>query len=143
MIKNKPALRAAAGFAGLMMWALPVIAQEATPYTEKANDALLEILPFEDRTDFDNATRGFIAPLDNPIVKSEDGRTVFDATAFEFLADEAPATANPSLWRQGQLNNISGLFEVTEGIYQVRGLDLSVMSFIQGESGWIVVVALI
>ncbi|MBB4124423.1 alkyl/aryl-sulfatase [Martelella radicis] len=115
-------------------------AQDATQTTIEANDALLDYLPFDDDTDFENARRGLIATLDSDQITMPDGTPVYDMAAFDFLEGDAPPTANPSLWRQSELNAIHGLFEVVEGsIYQVRGFDLAVMSFIRGENGWIVV----
>ncbi|EKE43062.1 PSdsA [Oceaniovalibus guishaninsula JLT2003] len=122
---------------------VPATAQEASESTKAANRAVLDALPFDDRTDFEDAERGFIAPLPGGSIADADGRTVWDVEAMDFLQGDAPDTANPSLWRQGKLNHITGLFEVTDGIYQVRNFDLSVMSFIRGDSGWIVVDPLI
>ncbi len=98
-----------------------------------------DCLPFDDISDFDEATRGFIATLDDPMIRGDKGNVVYEASAFEFIKADAPDTANPSLWRQSQLNAANGLFEVAEGIYQVRGLDVSNVSFIRGKGGWIVV----
>jgi alkyl sulfatase BDS1-like metallo-beta-lactamase superfamily hydrolase len=120
-----------------------VAAQDASEHTRAANAALLESLPFEDQTDFENAKRGFIAGLGADAIANADGRPVYDLAGMDFLNGDAPDTANPSLWRQRQLNHISGLFEVTKGIYQIRNFDLSVMSFIRGETGWIVIDPLI
>ncbi|WP_405015104.1 alkyl/aryl-sulfatase [Kitasatospora sp. NBC_01539] len=100
-------------------------------------------LPFGDRTDFENADRGLIASLVPAVVKAADGRVVWDNDAYDFLQGECPPTANPSLWRQAQLCAKQGLFEVTEGIYQVRGLDLSNMTLVEGERGVIVIDPLI
>ncbi|NNH68954.1 MBL fold metallo-hydrolase [Nocardia uniformis] len=100
-------------------------------------------LDFDDKTDFDNATRGLVGELDPPVVTAADGRVVWDIGAYRFLNGECPPTANPSLWRQGQLANIQGLFEVTEGIYQVRNLDLSNMTIIEAKTGVIVIDPLI
>lgn len=94
---------------------------------------------FDDTTDFENVDRGFIAELDPPVVQAADGRVVWDIGAYGFLDGECPSTANPSLWRQGKLCNKQGLFEVTEGIYQVRNLDLSNMTFVEGREGIIVI----
>ena len=114
--------------------------QPATAATRAANQAVLERLPFDDERDFEDARRGFIAPLPNEgLVKDADGNVVFDARDFTFPLDApAPDTVNPSLWRQSQLNGISGLFKVAERIYQVRGLDISVITFIEGATGVIV-----
>jgi len=98
---------------------------------------------FDDTTDFDNAGRGFIAALTPGVIKAADGRVVWDSDSYAFLEAPCPDTANPSLWRQGQLCARQGLFQVTDGIYQVRGLDLSNISFIEGDSGVIVIDPLI
>ncbi|MGD9648934.1 MAG: alkyl/aryl-sulfatase, partial [Pirellulales bacterium] len=118
----------------------PPTAQAASAATQAANQAVLKRLSFDDRRDFDDARRGFIAPLANDgVVKNDAGRVVFDARDYTFPLDaEAPDSVNPSLWRQSQLIGISGLFEVVDRIYQVRGLDISVITFIEGQSGVIV-----
>ena len=65
---------------------------------------------------------------------------MYGLTVWDFLRQETPASANPSLWRQGQLNRIHGLFEVLPGkIYQIRGFDLANMTFIRSDNGWIVI----
>ncbi|WP_111493458.1 MULTISPECIES: alkyl/aryl-sulfatase [Marinobacter] len=113
----------------------------ATDATRSANQKLLEELPFSDRQDFDDSSRGFIAPLpDNGVIKNEKGDTIWDASQFMFARDkDAPDTVNPSLWRQLQLLAQPGLYEVTDRIYQVRGADLSGITFIEGDSGIIVI----
>lgn len=133
----KRVILATSVFSLLIGWT--AAAQEATEATQAANQALLEYLPFDDRQDFENATRGQIATLEADQIVAPDGTTVYDLTAFDFLEGDAPDTANPSLWRQSQLNAIHGLFEVVPGIYQIRGFDLANMSFIRGETGWIVI----
>ncbi|MFI7617629.1 alkyl/aryl-sulfatase [Nonomuraea terrae] len=100
-------------------------------------------LPFHDRTDFDNAERGFVAKLTPAVVKAADGKIVWDNDSYDFLDADCPPTAHPSLWRQAQLCAKQGLFEVTDGIYQVRGLDLSNMTLVEGERGVIVIDPLI
>ena len=118
--------------------------QHATPATRAAIDAFAATLPFHDRQDFDDATRGFIATTDQRQVTAADGRVVWDLDAYDFLRGaDAAATANPSLWRQSQLLIEDGLFEVVPGVYQLRGFDLSVMSVIEGDTGVIVVDPLI
>lgn len=96
-------------------------------------------LPLDDRTDFEDARRGFIAGSDRVVIRDETGRVVWDTGQYAFLAGDAPDSVHPALWRQAQLNNIHGLFRVEDGIYQVRGYDLSNMTVIEGASGWIVV----
>jgi len=100
------------------------------------------VLDFSNRADFVAAERGFIATLENDITDA-DGNPVYSPAAYDFLKADAPATVNPSLWRQSQLNAKHGLFEVVDGIYQVRGFDLSNMTLIRGDKGWIVVDPLI
>jgi alkyl sulfatase BDS1-like metallo-beta-lactamase superfamily hydrolase len=114
-----------------------------SPFTKAAIAASKASYPFDNVEDFDDATKGFIARRTERQITSADGRVVWDLDAYEFLADPAPETADTSLWRQGQLLIKDGLFEVTPGIYQLRGFDLSVMSVIEGESGVIVVDPLI
>ncbi len=100
-------------------------------------------LPFDDTTDFEDAQKGFVAKMDPCVVRDESGRVIWDNDAYAFLDADCPDTANPSLWRQGQLVAKQGLFEVTDGIYQVRGLDLSNMTLVEGDEGVIVIDPLI
>ena len=116
----------------------------ATPTTRAAIDAMAATLPLHDQQDFDDARRGFVGRSADRQVRAADGRVVWDLDAYDFMRDvDAPDTANPSLWRQGQLLIEDGLFEVTPGIYQLRGYDLSVMSVVEGETGVIVIDPLI
>src|SRR4029078_12290649 len=100
-------------------------------------------LPFDDTTDFDDADRGLVGSLVPCVVTTDDGRVIWDNDAYAFLDGDCPDTANPSLWRQGQLCAKQGLYEVTDGIYQVRGLDLSNMTLAEGDEGVIVIDPLI
>ena len=93
----------------------------------------------DDRVDFDDADRGFIASIDPMVVKATDGRVIFEMDSWTFLSGECPETAHPNLWRQGRLNARHGLFQVCEGIYQVRGFDISNMTLVEGERGVIVI----
>lgn len=111
--------------------------KDATDLTRQSNQQWLQRLPFADRNDFADARRGLLEAVDQAVVTA-DGKTVWDLQRYAFLNGEAPATVNPSLWRIAQLNTIAGLFKVTEGIYQVRGLDLANMTLIEGEHGLIV-----
>jgi len=95
---------------------------------------------FADRTDFDNAQRGFIARLEPAVITDGDGEVVYDADLYaRTMEGDCPPTVNPSLWRQSQLTAIHGLFEVTDGIYQIRGIDLSNMTLVEGDEGVIVI----
>ena len=110
-----------------------------TAVIEAANRDQLSNLPFSDTVDFADADRGFIAAMEPCVVKAADGRVVWDNDVYSFLSGDAPSTVHPSLWRQSQLVAKQGLYEVVEGIYQVRGLDLSNISFIEGDTGIIVI----
>ncbi|MDE0931808.1 MAG: MBL fold metallo-hydrolase, partial [Halioglobus sp.] len=88
---------------------------------------------------FEDARRGLIAVPTALEVAGPGDSTVWDMPSYDFIQGEAPDTVNPSLWRQATLNNNHGLFEVTEGVYQLRGFDLSNMSIIEGQTGWIIV----
>ncbi len=112
--------------------------KEATPVTAKANQSVYARLDFDDEKEFECARRGLIAAPEQLTLKGSDGRVVWSQSAYAFLDGEAPDTANPSLWRNARLNHVYGLFEVTDGIYQVRGYDMSNITFIRGNTGWIV-----
>jgi alkyl sulfatase BDS1-like metallo-beta-lactamase superfamily hydrolase len=102
--------------------------------------AMLEALPFSDTRDFDDASRGFLGTLDHARIANPQGRVVWSLEPYGFLSEQkAPATVNPSLWRQSRLNMNHGLFEVVPGVYQVRGLDIANMTLIEGDTGVIVV----
>ncbi|MGW4242099.1 alkyl/aryl-sulfatase [Nocardia sp. NPDC004722] len=92
-----------------------------------------------DRTDFDNAERGFITKLSPAVIPGKNGGVAYNADAFDFLKGEGADTVTPSLWRQSQLTAIHGLYQVCEGVYQVRGLDISNMTLIESDNGIIVV----
>ncbi|WP_444652688.1 alkyl/aryl-sulfatase [Citrobacter portucalensis] len=132
---------ALAGVCSTSLISLPVLAQEgakdATAQTKSANDALYGQLPFTDKTDFMNAHKGFIAPLPSELIKGKQGNVVWDPQQYAFTkeGEKAPDTVNPSLWRQSQLINIGGLFQVTDGVYQIRNLDLSNMTIMEGKEG--------
>ena len=111
----------------------------ATDATKAANEAFGARLPLGDQSDFEDARRGFLGAIEGGAIRDDGGKIVWDQSRFSFLEGPAPASVNPSLWRQAQLNAIHGLFEVTDGVYQLRGYDLAVMTVIRGDTGWIVV----
>ncbi|MFI1221026.1 MULTISPECIES: alkyl/aryl-sulfatase [unclassified Streptomyces] len=100
-------------------------------------------LDYADRSDFEDAERGFVAALSPAVIRAADGRVIWDGEAYAFLDGDCPSTVHPSLWRQSQLCGKQGLFEVTPGIYQVRNLDLSNMTLVEGDTGVIVIDPLI
>ena len=130
---------------GLMACALAQ-AQAQTPsveqpssFTQAMNAQAKATSPFGNRQDFDFAARGFVATRTDPLIRNTAGQVVWDLTAYDFLKGEAPATVNPSLWRQGQLLALHGLFKVSDRIWQVRGFDLANITFVKGDTGWIVI----
>ena len=117
---------------------------DATPITRAHNRAVLATLPFGDVQDFEDARRGRLSSLPDLEITNAQGRVVWSLRDYAFLHEpDAPPTVNPSLWRQARLNLASGLFQVTDRIYQVRGFDISNMTLIEGDRGLIVVDPLI
>lgn len=125
--------------------AAPLTAQRKAPTeaTRAANEKARASLPMADTRDFELAQRGLIARVDDLVIPADQGGTAWDMTRYGFLDGDAPASVHPGLWRQAKLNNLYGLYEVTDGIYQVRSYDLSNISFIRGSTGWIVIDPLI
>jgi alkyl sulfatase BDS1-like metallo-beta-lactamase superfamily hydrolase len=123
----------------------PAMAQQgtdskgATANTERANAAVRQAMTMNDKQDFEDATRGLMAQLKDPIVKAADGRVVWNTQRYEFVKGDPPATVNPSLWREQKLNTAAGLFKVVDGVYQIRGYDMANMTLVEGASGWIVI----
>jgi alkyl sulfatase BDS1-like metallo-beta-lactamase superfamily hydrolase len=112
----------------------------AEPAVKTAHAAAFEELPFSDRDDYDDVSRGFIATLPNALIKDADGKPVWDLSAYAFLEqDQSPDVVHPSLWRLAQLNCRHGLFQACERIYQIRGFDIANMTIVEGDTGIIVV----
>src|SRR5262249_14103783 len=112
----------------------------AEPFVQAANNSVRSNLPFADRDDYRDADRGFMGTLPDALVTGTNGNVVWSQKDYSFLdRGDAPATVNPSLWRQAQLNHRHGLFKVVDRVYQVRGFDLSNMTLIEGDSGLIVI----
>lgn len=111
----------------------------ASEFTTALNNAVINELPFDNKQDFIDAKRGFIATMPEFVVKKANGDAIMDLSSYEFIKGDAPNSVNPSLWRHAKLNNINGLFKVTDNVYQIRGFDLANMTIIEGESGRILV----
>jgi alkyl sulfatase BDS1-like metallo-beta-lactamase superfamily hydrolase len=106
--------------------------------TAEANARFGAALELAEGLDFEDAKRGLVASDPEMEVETASGKR-WSQRLFAFVAGEAPASVNPSLWRQAKLNGLHGLFQVAEGVYQVRGYDVSNMTWIRGRTGWIVV----
>ena len=109
-------------------------------FTLDALEIARKTLPFSDTTDFQDQEKGFIAPMKDMKIMADAGHVAWDMERFEFLnSDEEFDSIHASLLRQSRLNQNYGLYEVVPGIYQVRGFDLSDISFVRGKVGWIVI----
>ena len=157
LIQTIPAATAAFAVAGRWLGETPALAQEATeaaalaeghfhPKGKAPSRFTLEVLknakntlPFADTRDIEEQKKGFIAPMKDLKIMADAGHVAWDMERFQFLdAEEEFDSIHPSLHRQSKLNNNYGLYEVIPGIYQVRGFDLSDISFVRGKTGWIV-----
>ncbi|MGF1700347.1 MBL fold metallo-hydrolase [Photobacterium makurazakiensis] len=114
--------------------------QPPSKYTQDIQQQQRESLPFDDKRDFDEAKKGFIAAPDYKQIKAESGNVAWDMASYEWLLQEKEFDSiHPSLQRQAVLNMAYGLYEVVpDKIYQVRGFDLANISFIKGDTGWII-----
>ena len=112
----------------------------ATEFTEQMNAEVYQLLDFDDEQEAEFAGRGLLFAPDSLVIQAENGTTIWSQDAYDFVreTEDAPASANPSLWRNTQSNARYGLFEVTDGIYQVRGYDISNITFVRSENGWII-----
>ncbi len=112
----------------------------ATEFTKQANAAWFDALDFDDESEKDNALRGLIEAPEQLVIYDSDGKEVWNVSAYSFMddLDTIPDSINPSLWRNTLYNSYAGLFEVCDGIYQVRGYDMANATFIRTDNGWIV-----
>lgn len=113
----------------------------ASTYTESSNQTAAENLPQHDTGDLEAASRGFIGTFEGEkaTIRNDQGDIVWDLNEYAFIEGASPDSTHPGLWRQARLNNLHGLFEVTDRIFQVRGFDLANMTIIQGDTGLIIV----
>jgi len=114
------------------------IPKKATNHTKKINQSVYKKLDFNDKRERKFAERGLLVNARQLEIKDEAGKVVWSQKAYDFINRSCCDTANPSLWRNTQLNHLAGLFKVMDGIYQIRGFDMTNITFIEGESGWIV-----
>ncbi len=109
------------------------------PGTVAYNQGVAQRLPLDDQQAFEDAKRGWLAAFPEGGIQREDGGTAWDMRWFDFQAGACPDSVNPSLWRHAQLNNIHGLFEVCDGVWQARSCDYANMTIVRGDTGWIIV----
>jgi alkyl sulfatase BDS1-like metallo-beta-lactamase superfamily hydrolase len=126
------------------MWFLvaPAMAQSgkpATSFTRQVHQEEYRRLDFLDSIDYREAKRGFVASMENDAIFNSKNELATDLKQYDFIKGEAPATVNPALWRHAGLNTVRGLFKVTDGVYQVRGIDLTNITYIRTENGYLVI----
>ena len=115
-------------------------AKPASDSTVTSQRGVAAQLPAEDGRDRDFADRGFVGTLAAPVITNKDGKPVWNLGAYDWMADGmSPDTVNPSLWRHMGLLRKHGLYAVTDNIWQVRGFDVSNMTIIKGQTGWIII----
>ncbi len=114
--------------------------KDASTYTAEINSAVYSLLDFENTQEWEFATAHLIDAPETLELTDETGRVIWSQAAFSFLDDyeKAPDTVDPSLWENTRNNHAYGLFQVVDGIYQVRGYDMANLTVVEGDSGWIV-----
>ena len=111
----------------------------ATTITKQINEDVYQVLDFDDTQEEEFAKKGFITVPDSLQITDDDGNVVWNMDNYDFVRDaDSPDSANPSLWRNTKSNANYGLFQVSDDIYQVRGYDLSNMTFVRTDNGWII-----
>ena len=156
ILTSLPVTGAAFAMGGALLGEGPAAAQDApparspghfhpkgkapSPHTIRRLEEAKATLPFDDIRDFDEQGRGLIARRADPAIMADAGNVAFDISDYDFLNGTGDFDSiHPSMTRIGRLNNNFGLYEVMPGIYQVRGFDLSDMTFVRGKTGWIVI----
>ena len=111
----------------------------ASNMTIAAQAAERASLPKDNGMDAKFAAQGFIATRTDPIIRNKDGKPVWNLAAYDWMKGDAPPTVNPSLWRHMTILRKNGLFKLADGVWQVRGFDVSNMTVIAGKTGWILI----
>ena len=117
----------------------PEAPKPASAATLAAQKAAAAALPADDGRDGEFSSRGFIATPADPLIKDAKGKPVWHIAAYDWMKGDAPPSVHPSLWREMKYLGKHGLFKVSDGVWQVRGFDVSNMTVIQGQTGWILV----
>mgnify|MGYP002654438833 FL=1 len=133
-------LRAGAALALFIGSATHVAAQDAaSKATQLEQRAASKALPPEGTRDAEFSTRGFLATRADPVILNAAGKPAWNLAAYAFVSGPAPDTVNPSLWRHMTHLKHHGLYQVTDNVWQVRGFDVSNMTIIRGQTGWILI----
>jgi alkyl sulfatase BDS1-like metallo-beta-lactamase superfamily hydrolase len=122
----------------------PTEPQPATEHTRALQRRAADALPHDDGRDTERVQRGFLGTLTDPVIPNDSASSswapvTWDVSRWSFIEGDAPDSVHPSLWRHAKLNGAHGLFEVMDGVFQVRSLDTSNVTFIRGDRGWVVV----
>ena len=113
--------------------------KDASSYTAEQNASVYKVLDFSDEREKEFAQKGFITAPETLEIKTGNGTVAWSQSAYDFIRNSStPDSANPSLWRNTELNSLYGLFEVVDGVYQVRGYDVANVTFVKSDNGWIV-----
>lgn len=140
---RKPLLGAGAALAVLAATAASgqtaAAGSPASDATIAAQQTAAAALPDDGSRDADFSVRGFLATLPDPVIRNARGEPVWNLDAYAFVDGPAPATVHPSLWRHMRYLKHHGLYQVADTVWQVRGFDLSNMTIIRGDTGWIVI----
>ena len=119
--------------------ALTADKKPATTITKQINENVYQVLDFDDKQEEEFATKGFITAPESLTITDEEENVIWNMDSYSFVKDaESPDSANPSLWRNTKLNANYGLYQVSDDIYQVRGYDISNMTFVRTDNGWII-----
>jgi len=102
-------------------------------------EAAVALAAQDDGAELAELAESFVATSADPLIRNSAGDVIFDLTSYDFLAGDAPDSVNPSLWRHARILTQHGLYQLSDRIYQVRGFDLSIVTFIDSGDGWIVV----
>jgi alkyl sulfatase BDS1-like metallo-beta-lactamase superfamily hydrolase len=133
-------LRAGAALALFIGSATHVAAQDAaSEATQLEQRTASKALPPEGTRDAEFSTRGFLATRADPVILNAAGKPAWNLAAYAFVSGPAPDTVNPSLWRHMTHLKHHGLYQVTDNVWQVRGFDVSNMTIIRGQTGWILI----
>lgn len=118
--------------------------KRANRYTKSVNESIYQTLNFSDKQEFISSTEGFIDAPENLEILDKDGNVIWSQREYEFVTDftPSPASVNPSLWSNTQMNHYYGLFEVTKGVYQIRGYDFTNLTVVVSREGYIIIDAL-
>lgn len=114
-------------------------AKPASAATIHSQNSAAQELPEDGTRDADFAARGFLGTRTEPLILDGQGKVVWNLDAYAFVEGAAPSTVNPSLWRHMRYLRQHGLFQLTDNVWQVRGFDLSNMTVVRGQTGWIII----